>query len=800
MKLPLSWLSDYTDMNGITPKEYDAKLTMSGSKVEEVYYLGAEIDNVVTGKILEVVDHPDSDHLKICQLDVGREEPVQIVTGAPNVTPASVGEICPVCLHKSTLPGGVKITKGKLRGVPSNGMMCSFQELGLSHGCVPYACENGILFLPAGTPVGEDIKKVLGLDDWVSDFEYHHLPQPGGGGGGGVGERGRPPAHRRAPSPGGGGGGNQKRFISVEVKDTDLCPRYTARIVKNIKIEPSPAWMRERLHACGVRPINNIVDITNYVMLEYGQPMHAFDYKCLSDGRIVVRRARNGESIQTLDGVDHDLSDKMLAICDNDKPVAVAGVMGGANSEIMDDTKTVVFESANFHGATVRITAKALGMRTEASGRFEKGLDPRMTLDAVNRACELVEQLGAGEVIDGIIDVDNSDPNHKRLPFEPDKMNALLGLELSAEEQVKLLEKLDFKIENNEVVVPFFRTDINRMCDVAEEVARMYGYDKIPTTLYAGEMVQGEFTPSQQAERAAALVCREAGFDESMSHSFISPKFYDMIGWDENDPRRISTTILNPLGEDFSVMRTTVLPSMLDNLAHNHAHRNPTASLYELGTIYTPTVKDGKADPDVLPHEEKILTLGSYGRLSFFQFKGAIEALLRELNIKGCILRSREGQPVLSPGRCAKVLIDGKEIGVFGTIHPTVAARYGLSGEVLAAELQMDALLAAIDPEKLYHPLPKFPASTRDIAVLVDDAVPAASMQAAVEKAAGKLLESVKLFDVYKGKGIPEGKKSVAYSLSLRAPDRTLTDEECDKAMRAAISALETEFGAQLRG
>lgn len=802
MKLPLSWLSDYTDMNGITPKEYDAKLTMSGSKVEEVYYLGAEIDNVVTGKILSVVDHPDSDHLKICQLDVGKEEPVQIVTGAPNVTPASVGEICPVCLHKSTLPGGVKITKGKLRGVPSNGMMCSFQELGLSHGCVPYACENGILFLPAGTPVGEDIKKVLGLDDWVSDFEI---------------TSNRPdclsviglaretaatfdrPFSVKTPEVK-GVGDDINKYMSVEVKDTDLCPRYTARIVKNIKIEPSPAWMRERLHACGVRPINNIVDITNYVMLEYGQPMHAFDYKCLSDGRIVVRRARNGESIQTLDGVDHDLSDKMLAICDNDKPVAVAGVMGGANSEIMDDTKTVVFESANFHGATVRITAKALGMRTEASGRFEKGLDPRMTLDAVNRACELVEQLGAGEVIDGIIDVDNSDPNHKRLPFEPDKMNALLGLELPAEEQQKLLEKLDFKIENNEVVVPFFRTDINRMCDVAEEVARMYGYDKIPTTLYAGEMVQGEFTPSQQAERAAALVCREAGFDESMSHSFISPKFYDMIGWDENDPRRISTTILNPLGEDFSVMRTTVLPSMLDNLAHNHAHRNPTASLYELGTIYTPTVKDGKADPDVLPHEEKILTLGSYGRLSFFQFKGAIEALLRELNIKGASFAPEKANPSYHPGRCAKVLIDGKEIGVFGTIHPTVAARYGLSGEVLAAELQMDALLAAIDPEKLYHPLPKFPASTRDIAVLVDDAVPAASMQAAVEKAAGKLLESVKLFDVYKGKGIPEGKKSVAYSLSLRAPDRTLTDEECDKAMRAAISALETEFGAQLRG
>ena len=802
MKLPLSWLKDYTNIDGVTPKEYDARLTMSGSKVEEVYYLGAEIDNVVTGKILSVVDHPDSDHLKICQLDVGQGEPVQIVTGAPNVTPDSVGEVCPVCLHKSTLPGGVKITKGKLRGVPSNGMMCSFQELGLSHGCVPYACENGILFLPEGTPVGEDIKKVLGLDDWVADFEI---------------TSNRPdclsviglaretaatfdrPFAVKTPVVH-GCGGDIRTQMSVEVRDPDLCPRYTARLVKNIKIEPSPAWMRERLHACGVRPINNIVDITNYVMLEYGQPMHAFDYTCLSDGKIVVRRARNGESIQTLDGVDHDLTDSMLAICDNDKPVAVAGVMGGANSEIEEDTRTVVFESACFHGATVRVTAKALGMRTEASGRFEKGLDPRMTLDAVNRACELVEQLGAGEVVDGVIDVDHSDPAPVRLPFEPEQMNGLLGLNLSAAEQQACLEKLGFAVENGEVIVPSFRTDIARMCDLAEEVARMYGYDKIPTTLYAGEMVQGEFTPKQQAERAASLICREAGFDEAMTHSFISPKFYDMIGWAENDPRRISTTILNPLGEDFSIMRTTVLPSMLDSLAHNHAHRNPTASLFEMGTVYLPVIRDGKADPDVLPCEQKVLTLGTYGRLSFFQFKGVIEALCRELNIRGLQFAPQKNNPSYHPGRCADVLVGGEVIGVFGAIHPTVAARYGLSGEVLTAELQFEKLFAAIETEKLYHPLPKFPASTRDIAVLVDDSVPAAAMQAAIEQAVGAILENVKLFDVYKGKGIPEGKKSVAYSLSMRAADRTLTDEECDKAMKNALAALESNFGAVLRG
>ena len=802
MKLPLSWLKDYTNIDGVTPKEYDARLTMSGSKVEEVYYLGAEIDNVVTGKILSVVDHPDSDHLKICQLDVGQGEPVQIVTGAPNVTPDSVGEVCPVCLHKSTLPGGVKITKGKLRGVPSNGMMCSFQELGLSHGCVPYACENGILFLPEGTPVGEDIKKVLGLDDWVADFEI---------------TSNRPdclsviglaretaatfdrPFAVKTPVVH-GCGGDIRTQMSVEVRDPDLCPRYTARLVKNIKIEPSPAWMRERLHACGVRPINNIVDITNYVMLEYGQPMHAFDYTCLSDGKIVVRRARNGESIQTLDGVDHDLTDSMLAICDNDKPVAVAGVMGGANSEIEEDTRTVVFESACFHGATVRVTAKALGMRTEASGRFEKGLDPRMTLDADNRACELVEQLGAGEVVDGVIDVDHSDPAPVRLPFEPEQMNGLLGLNLSAAEQQACLEKLGFAVENGEVIVPSFRTDIARMCDLAEEVARMYGYDKIPTTLYAGEMVQGEFTPKQQAERAASLICREAGFDEAMTHSFISPKFYDMIGWAENDPRRISTTILNPLGEDFSIMRTTVLPSMLDSLAHNHAHRNPTASLFEMGTVYLPVIRDGKADPDVLPCEQKVLTLGTYGRLSFFQFKGVIEALCRELNIRGLQFAPQKNNPSYHPGRCADVLVGGEVTGVFGAIHPTVAARYGLSGEVLTAELQFEKLFAAIETEKLYHPLPKFPASTRDIAVLVDDSVPAAAMQAAIEQAAGAILENVKLFDVYKGKGIPEGKKSVAYSLSMRAADRTLTDEECDKAMKNALAALESNFGAVLRG
>lgn len=802
MKLPLSWLSEYTDISGISPKEYNAKMTMSGSKVEEVYYLGAEISNVVTGEILSVVDHPDSDHLKICQLNIAQSEPVQIVTGAPNVTADSVGRICPVCLHKSTLPGGIKITKGKLRGVVSNGMMCSFQELGLSHGCVPYACEDGILFFPSATPIGEDVKKVLGLDEYVADFEITSN-RPDCLSIIGLARETAATFERpfRLHEPAVKGCGDTiSSYVSVDVQDTALCPRYTARVAKNIKIAPSPAWMRERLHACGVRPINNIVDITNYVMLEYGQPMHAFDYACLSDAKIIVRRAKPGEQVQTLDGAAHDLSEDMLTICDGNKPIAVAGVMGGANSEISENTHTIVFESANFHGASVRTTAKALGMRTESSGRFEKGLDPCQTVSALDRACELIEQLGAGEVVGGMIDQNASDLAPKSLPLETAKINALLGIDLSREEQIAYLNRLFFRIEGDRVVIPSFRTDIARMCDLAEEVARMYGYDKIPTTLYAGEMVQGQYTTMQQLERQLSLTCRSAGFDESMSHSFISPKFYDKIGWTQADPRRISTTITNPLGEDFSIMRTTVLPSLLNNLAYNYSHRIPAVSLFELGTIYCPAIKNGMADAETLPQEKKILALGSYGQLNFFAFKGIIEAMIRELHIPNVSFLPETENPSYHPGRCARIVTDGQELGIFGTVHPSVAKSFELSGEVLAAELSVDVLLHANTPIRRYQPLPKFPASSRDIAMLVDDAVAAASLESAIRDAAGSILENVKLFDVYKGEGIPEGQKSMAYSIILRAPDRTLTDEECDKAMRNSIAALEKQFNAVLRG
>ncbi|HBI64402.1 MAG TPA: phenylalanine--tRNA ligase subunit beta [Clostridiales bacterium] len=799
MKLPMSWLSEFVDMSGVTNKEYADKMTMSGSKVEEVIYLGEEFKNVVTGRILSNEPHPDSDHLVICQVDVGKEEPIQIVTGAPN---AHVGSIVPVALHKSNLPGGVKITKGKLRGVPSNGMMCSHEELGLTLNEIPYGDPDGLLLMPEDTPVGVDIRTVIGLDEYVTDFEI---------------TSNRPdcmsiiglaretaatfnrPLQLHEPVVK-GCGGDIREDLSVQVDVPELCPRYTARLVKNIKIEPSPAWMRERLHAAGVRPINNIVDITNYVMLEYGQPMHAFDYACLKDSKIIVRCAKEGEAIQTLDGQSHSLDETMICIADGTTATAVAGVMGGFESEITEKTNTVVFESANFHGATVRVTAKKLGMRTEASGRFEKGLDPRMTVDAVNRACELVEMLGAGEVVDGIIDVDATSDEHKRLPLECEKINALLGIALSRDEIVGYLERLGFAVENEEVIVPFFRTDILRMCDLAEEVARMYGYDNIPTTLFGGESVLGALTPKQQFEKNIGILARACGFDEALNFSFGSPKMYDSIGLPEDSDKRISVKILNPLGEEFSVMRTTALPTMLDCLMHNLNYRNETASLYEIATVYLPEMKNGAADPDILPQEPHMLALGTYGRLSFFQFKGIIERLLRSSGVPAVSFEPVTDNPSYHPGRCARVLSGETEIGVFGTIHPIIAKNYGAgSSELLAAELNLDTMFAVHTDEKLYHPLPKYPASTRDIAVLCDEGIPVAHMEKAITKAVGSILEAVTLFDVYKGNQVPDGKKSVAYSLRLRRSDRTLTDEECDGAMKKAISALEEKFGAELR-
>lgn len=899
MKLPFSWLSEYVDLSGITPKIYNDKMTMTGSKVEEVIDLGGEIQNIVVGKVSEMKRHPNSDHMWICQIDVG-DEIIQICTGAWNV---HVGDFVPTAKHNSYLPGGVKITKGKLRGEKSNGMLCSLKELSVEEHDFPYATikaaailndytclkeetpslpenmtpgfkifgkiyggliksvetiaynhyrltvnmgeqdleletdcanihendfiaintgnntictlkdlhaqqaefphciENGIFILNETCNPGDDIRKILGLDDTVVDFEI---------------TSNRPdclsiiglaretaatfdrPLHVKAPKIK-GCGGDIREHLNVTVKEPALCPRYTAKIVKNIKIEPSPAWMRQHLRAAGVRPINNIVDITNYVMLEYGQPMHAFDYACLSDGQIVVRRPNPEESIETLDGQSRAITPNMLAICDGSKPVAVAGVMGGANSEITSDTQIVVFESACFHGATVRVTAKELGMRTEASSRFEKGLNAGLTMPALLRACELVEELGAGEVIDGIIDVDNSDKMPITLPFEPDRINHLLGLKLSAEEQIKFLEKLEFKVENNQVIVPYFRTDIARMCDVAEEIARLYGYDNIPTTLYAGETAQGSYSPEQQFERTIGCLSRALGFDETMTHSFFGPKMYDAIGLPKDSKQRISVTITNPLGEDFSLMRTTVLPSMLDTLSHNNSHRNPFADLYEIATIYKPEIVDGKADPSKLPNEEKILVLGTYGKHDFFEFKGMVEAILRNADVQDIRFEAETQNPSYHFGRCAKLYAGQQEIGIFGTIHPTIAANFGFNEDVMTCELNIHAMFENTLTAKLYQPLPKFPASSRDIAVLCDESIPVAKLEKTIKESIGSILEKISLFDVYKGDQIPAGKKSVAYTMTLRKNDRTLTDEECDQAVLKALKSLEDQFDAVLR-
>ena len=580
----------------------------------------------------------------------------------------------------------------------------------------------------------------------------------------------------------------------METPDPELCPRYTARMVRNVKIAPSPKWMRERLREMGVRPINNIVDITNYVMLEYGQPMHAFDYRYVKGGKIIVRRAQEGEELTTLDGNVRKLTPNMLVIADETRAVGLAGIMGGENSEIVDDTVDVVFESANFDGTCIRKTALALGMRTEASAKFEKGLDPLNTLPAVNRACELVELLGAGEVLDGVIDILNHVPQPTVLKLEPDKINALLGTGVPEEEMRRILQKLDFGVDGEHVTVPSWRGDVQRMADLAEEVARFYGYNNIPCTLQRGETTQGGYSPVQMAERRLGALCRACGYSEIITYSFISPACYDKIGWAEDEPLRNSLKILNPLGEDTSIMRTTTLPSMLDILAKNYSYRNKNARFYEIGRIYLP------GGPDGLANEPQMLTLGAYGEgYGFFTMKGAVEALLRELRIEDVSFLACQDDPSYHPGRCAGVYAGEKLLGVMGQVHPTVAANYGVDCELYCAELSFDALLDAQGPGAEYHPLPRFPAVNRDIAVVCKDEVTVGALEGCIRKAGGRLLREIALFDIYKGKGIPEDSKSVAFSLTLRADDRSITAGEADEEIKTVLAALEKELGAVLR-
>ena len=795
MKLNRKWLNeDFVDLSQVSDKEFVETLTVFGQKVETYERMDAEVKNVVVGKVLSMVRHPNSDHMWICQVDVGKEEPVQIVTGAQNVTE---GDLVPVALHNSWLPGGVHITKGKLRGELSNGMLCSFAELGLTQNDFPDAYADGIWILNnEDCQVGQDINQVIGNDDTVVDFEITNnrpdcysiigLAREAAAAFGKHMRHHEPVVH-------GSDAGSIYDYLDVEVPATELCNRYSSRMVANVKIGPSPKWLRQRLRANGVRPINNIVDITNYVMLEYGQPMHAFDYRYVSSGKIVVREAEEGETLTTLDGNVRNLKAGMLVIADENRAIGLAGIMGGENSEIMDDTTMVVFESANFNGTSIRQTALALGMRTEASGKFEKNLDPMMTIPAVQRACELVELLQCGDVLEGTIDVINYIPEPKKLPLECDKINRLLGTDISREDMVKYLNLLEITVEGDTILVPSFRPDLNLMADIAEEVGRSYGYNEIPTTAFKNA-TQGGYTPEMLMENKAGVLCRGMGYSEIITYSFVSPAIFDQIRLPGDSPLRNALRIQNPLGEDTSIMRTIALPSMMEILSRNNAYHNKAVKLYELAKIYLPV------EGQVLPEEPKMLMLGTYGaNETFFTLKGEVEAIFAGLRLKKASYTACSTNPSYHPGRCAVLSIDGEEVGVMGQVHPLVAKNYGIDTDVYCAEINFTKLFACRLPDATYTPLPKYPAVSRDLALVCGEEITVAQAEDVITAAAGKLLRSVKLFDIYRGVGVPEGKKSMAFSLELRADDRTLTDTDSEAVTAKVLQALQEKLGAILR-
>ena len=793
MKLNRKWLhEEFVDLSSVSDKEYVEKLTIFGQKVETYERMDAEIKNVVVGKVLSIVRHENSDHMWVCQIDIGQDEPVQIVTGAQNV---KEGDLVPAALHNSYLPGGIHITKGKLRGVVSNGMLCSLKELDLTLGDFPYAIEDGIWIIEEDCKPGDDINTVIGNDDTIVDFEITNN-RPDCYSIMGLARESAAafalPMKHHEPTVKGSDAGSMYEHLDVEVPAEDLCNRYSARMVANVKIGPSPKWMRQRLRANGVRPINNIVDITNYVMLEYGQPMHAFDYRYVSSGKIVVREATDGETLTTLDGNVRDLKHGMLVIADENKPIGLAGIMGGENSEILPDTTTVVFESANFNGTSIRQTALALGMRTESSGKFEKNLDPMMTVPALQRACELVELLGCGDVMDGIVDIVNYVPRPKVVKLEPEKINALLGTNIDKESMVTYLNRLEIPVEGDNILVPSFRPDLNLMADIAEEVGRSFGYNEIPITEFKNS-TQGGYSPIMKLESKAGAVCRSLGYSEIITYSFVSPAIFDQIRLPKDSALRNTLKIQNPLGEDTSIMRTTALPSMLDILSRNSAYHNKAAKLYELAKIYLPQETG-------LPAEPKILVLGTYGAgETFFTLKGELEAIFTGLRIQKATYTAVANNPSYHPGRCAKVTISGVDVGYLGQIHPLVAANYGMDAEVYCAEIDFDKLFALQLPEPTYTPLPKYPAVTRDIAIVCDEATTVGQAQDVITKAGGKLLRSVRLFDIYRGANLGDGKKSLAFSLTLRADDRTLTDDDSEGTISKILAALKDSLGATLR-
>ncbi len=800
MKLSRKWLGEFVDVADIPDSEFGHKMTMTGSIVESVESAGDAVTGVVIGRLDAIDQHPNADKLVVCTVDVGAEKKLTIATGAKNV---KVGDIVPVATCGANLPGG-HIEATDMRGVVSEGMLCSMDELGLDNRDLPFGNPNGILILndpesdlPLGDyALGQDVRPLLGLDDRTAEFEI--TPN-------------RPDClsviglarevsatferpltlHTASVS---GGAGKIEEMLSVEVAEPELCPRYTARVVVDVKIAPSPAWMRERLRASGIRPINNIVDITNYVMLEYGQPMHSFDYSCLDSGKIVVRRAHAGEQLATLDSKPRTLTEDMLVIADSSKAVGVAGVMGGANSEITDATATVVFESANFSGPSVRRTAIALGMRTDASSRFEKGLDPENTIPAVDRACELVEMLGCGRVLDGIIDIDHTEYSPKVLPIEYDKINALLGTEISREFMRSALVRLGFGVDGDSVTVPSYRMDVEQMADLAEEVARMYGYDALPTTLCSGSATVGGLTERQKIENQTTANCRALGYSEVLTYSFVSPNFVAKLRIPEDSPLRRTLKILNPLGEDTSVMRTTALGSVLEAAAKNAAARVSELRVYELARVFRPI------EGEKLPDERKQLLLCTYGAdVDFYALKGDVEEILAGMRITGVRCRAYSEDGAFHPGRCAVVESNGSCLGTIGQIHPQVAEEFGINIPVYAAVLDYELMLESMQPEATFKPLPRFPSTSRDMAVVCDETLPAGDLLDCVRESAGELLTSAEIFDVYTGTGMQPGKKSIAMSLQFRSDERTLTDAEVDACFAAALAALEKKFGATLR-
>ena len=795
MKLNRKLLNEeFVDLSHVSDKEFVEKLTIFGQKVETYERMDAEIKNVVVGKVITMVPHPNSDHMFICQVDVGQEELVQIVTGAQNV---HEGDLVPAALHNSWLPGGVHITKGKLRGEKSNGMLCSFEELGLTQNDLPGVFADGIWILnDEDCKPGDDINLIIGNDDTVVDFEITNnrpdcysiigLAREA------AAAFGQKMKHHE-PVVKGSDAGNIWDYLDVEVPAEDLCNRYSSRMVANVKIGPSPKWLRQRLRANGVRPINNIVDITNYVMLEYGQPMHAFDYRYVASGKIVVREAEAGETLTTLDGNVRNLTEGMLVIADDNKAIGLAGIMGGENSEIKDDTTMVVFESANFNGTSIRKTALALGMRTDASGKFEKSLDPMMTIPAVERACELVELLECGDVLNGTIDIINYVPQSKTLPLEVDKINRLLGTDISKEEMVKYLNLLEIDVDGDEIKVPSFRPDLNLMADIAEEVGRSYGYNEIPITAFKTS-TQGGYSPEMKLENKAGVLCRGLGYSEIITYSFVSPAIFDQIRLPADSPLRNAMRIQNPLGEDTSIMRTIALPSMLEILSRNNAYHNKSVKLYELAKIYLPV------EGQVLPEEPRMLLLGTYGAgETFFTLKGELEAIFKGLRVKKASYSAVKDNPSYHPGRCAKVTIDGVDIGVIGQVHPLVAKNYGIDVDVYCAEINFTALMGLLLPDATYSPLPKYPSVSRDLSLICDEAVTVADVENVINASAGKLLRGVKLFDIYRGTGVPEGKKSMAFSMELRADDRTLTDTDSEQVVAKVLKALSEKLNASLR-